>query len=503
VVRSGTLPPVARQSIPRFDLYAELGLDPSADMVAIEAAYRELVDGEPEATGAAGVRRTARMRIARDWLTDPDLRERYDASRARSAARAAGKVASKPSGDIPWPAADLARAEAEAAAEADQARARAEVEAETEAREAEAAAQAGAVGGAVGGAVAAAARHDSETRIHWSATPTAPSQDELGDDPRRAAPPVVMPRRRGPMAAIGRVAMVVALGVAAYLITSNLGLLNFAAATPTASPPRASTPEPTLAPPSNVATLPPPTTTPSTAPTEPGTTDLPVAELQQGAYDTIQALIAAAAAGDVETAQRYLGDTAPMLRASGLRQAEWPQLAGPADLGIQQYGDLYIAIHDIDRLTSSDAATWTFDYGDRPLAAYRTEGKNVHDLWWVESDGEHHIFLRLTMATLSPRTFRATLSWTFDPARPNDATYFRRAAIDVTSLSFDDGEPVLTAGRPVAIVGSTTITTSAMLATPLAGDLPSQVTVQITVTNPRSEGGAGRANPTTFTLPIR
>jgi hypothetical protein len=493
VVRSGTLPPVARQSIPRFDLYGELGLDSSADMVAIEAAYRELIDREPEGTGAAGVRRGARLRIARDWLTDPDLRERYDASRARSAARAAGKAASKPNGDIPWPAADLARAEAEAAAEADQARARAEVEAEMEAREAETAAV----------AAAAAARQEGTTRIHWAATPSAPSEDELVDEPRPARPPVVMPRRRGPMVAMGRVAIVVALALVAYLLTSNLGLLNFAAATPTASPPPATTPEPTAAPPSNVATVAPPTTTPSTAPTEPGATDLPVAELQQGAYDTVQALIAAAAAGDVETAQTYLGDSAPLLRASGLRQAEWPQLTGPADLAIQREGDLYVATHDIDRMTSSDGATWTFDYGDRPLAAYRSEGKNIHDLWWVESDGEHHIFLRLTVATLSPQTFRATLSWTFDPARSDDATYFRRAAISITSLSFDDGEPVLTAGQPVPIVGSTSITTSAMLATPLAGELPSQVAVEITVTNPHTEGGAGRANPTTFTLPIR
>jgi hypothetical protein len=480
---------VARQSIPRFDLYGELGVDPSADTETIETVYREFIQNEPDLTRPADLRRAARRRIARDWLIDPESRSRYDASRARAATRAADRAAQS-KGDIPWPAADLARAEAEAAAEAAQAQARAEVEAETEAREAEAAAV----------AAATAVPRDATTRIQWSATPAVPVPTPLADE-ARSADPAARRRRRGPLVALGRVAIVAAFAIAAYVITSNLGLLNFTAARPTASPEPVRTTEPTAAPPSTVVTLPPPTT--PVEPTQPGATDLPVAQLQQSAYDTFQALIAAAAAGDVDTAQTYLGDSAPLLRASGLRQAEWPQLAGPADLAIQREGELYVATYDIERLTSPDGATWTFDYGDRPLAAYRSDGKNIHDLWWVESDGKHHMFLRLTVATLSPRTFRATLTWTFDPARPDDATYFRRAAIDVTSLSFDDGPPVLTAGQPVPIVGSSSITTSAMLATPLTGDLPTQVVVEITVSNPRTEGGARRENPTTYTLPIR
>jgi hypothetical protein len=55
----------------------------------------------------------------------------------------------------------------------------------------------------------------------------------------------------------------------------------------------------------------------------------------------------------------------------------------------------------------------------------------------------------------------------------------------------------------VAIVGSTFVITSVMLATPYTGALPSQLVLEITVTNPRTVGGPGRENPTTYTLPIR
>ena len=152
VVRGGTLRSVARQSIPRIDLYGELGVDPSADAVEIEAAYRDLVDRQPEVAGAAGVRRAARLRLAREWLTDTERRSRYDASRARAAIRAAGReTAARAQDNIPWPAADLARAEAEAAEEAARA-------AEDSARAADEASRAAAV-----------------TSIAWSATPHDPA----------------------------------------------------------------------------------------------------------------------------------------------------------------------------------------------------------------------------------------------------------------------------------------------------------------------------------------
>ncbi|HTK43853.1 MAG TPA: hypothetical protein VL749_00680 [Patescibacteria group bacterium] len=460
---------MARQSIPRFDLYGELGVDPSADTVAIEAAYRGLIDREPMASGAAGVRRSARLRLARDWLVDAELRGRYDASRARAAARAAGKPA-RAGGDIPWPAADLARAEAEAEAEAHEAQ----------------------------GAQGAVPHQDAPTRIEWSATPAAAAL--AGDVPAesgRAGSPGRR-RSRGPAVALGRLALLVALAVAAYAITSNLGLLSAALNSPTASPPPATL---TPAPPTLAATIL-PTTAPTPEPTLPGPTDIPIATLQQGAWDTVQRVQAAATADDLATIQSLVGDTASGLRLSGVRQVEFPPVAVGAFV-TQRAGELYDAVADPYHLTSTDGQAWTFDWADRPLAAYRPAGKDIHDLWWTESDGKHHLYLRITVATLSRQSVYATLTWTFDPARPDDATYFKRAAIDVTGVSFDDGPPVLTSGQPVAIVGSTFVITSVKLATPYTGALPSQLVLEITVTNPRTIGGAGRENPTTYTLPIR
>src|SRR5207244_2997147 len=77
----------------RFDLYAALGVDPSADLVAIEQAYLDLIDAQSGNTGASTERRIFRARVAREWLTDPELRGRYDTSRARAASRSAAKAA--------------------------------------------------------------------------------------------------------------------------------------------------------------------------------------------------------------------------------------------------------------------------------------------------------------------------------------------------------------------------------------------------------------------------
>ena len=471
---------MARQSIPRIDLYGELGVDPAADSVEIEAAYRELIDRQPDAGGPGGpggARRAARLRQARDWLTDTERRNRYDASRARAAVRAAGKAAARPHDVIPWPAADLARAEAEAAEEAT--RAAAETAVAAEAADAAEAAE--------------AARAAAATSIAWSATPPdpMPANAAYRDAARAGAPP--RRRSRRPAVALGRVILVLAVALAAYLVATNLGSFNVAVnPTATTQPLTAPPPSPTVP-----ATIP-----PTTAPTAPGPTDIPVAVLQQGAWDAVQAVQAAAAAKDLATIQSLVGDTAPDLRLSGVGQVEFPPVA-VGDFGTQHEGGLYIALAAPYRLTSTDGQTWIFDWADRPLAAFRSSGKDIHDLWWTEKDGQHHLYLRITVATLSKQSVRAELTWTFDPARPDDATYFERAAIDVTGVSFDDQPAVLTAGLPVAIVGRTFVITSVMLTTPYSGALPSQLVLEITVTNPRTVGGPAREVPTTYTLPIR
>jgi curved DNA-binding protein CbpA len=64
--------------IPEFDLYAELEVSRSATKAAIEAAYRSLAkQTHPDATGKSDAR-FKRINIARQWLTDSELRRRYD-----------------------------------------------------------------------------------------------------------------------------------------------------------------------------------------------------------------------------------------------------------------------------------------------------------------------------------------------------------------------------------------------------------------------------------------
>jgi hypothetical protein len=69
---------------PDFDLYRELGVDPSARPEAIEAAWRSLVKRHhPDVNRRARPERIRRINIAHDWLSDPELRARYDATRPR------------------------------------------------------------------------------------------------------------------------------------------------------------------------------------------------------------------------------------------------------------------------------------------------------------------------------------------------------------------------------------------------------------------------------------
>jgi hypothetical protein len=497
VVRGGTLRAVARQAIPRFDLYAALGVEPSADLVAIEAAYLALVEREDPDSSAAANRRIVRARIARDWLTDPDLRTTYNASRARAAARSAGKGSSPanatgaadaattsdaapdqiedgveraPVEAIPWPAADFDRAER--------------------------AASAAALGRD------AADPDPRESTIHWSAIPP-----EAPDAPAAPAAAVRASRRstrtrRMPVGALGWGALIVAGAVAAYLLFTAFGSSN-TASRETATPPIptptllvTASPQPSIAAPSVAPTTAPP---PSANPP-----DIDTVAMRQAAWDTLQSLIAAAEAGDVETAQTMLGDTAPGLRASGLRRAAFPGVTA-LQLNVQPDATGYVAIADeTSRLTSPDGKTWTFDYGDRPLATYRTSSTDTHDLWWEESDGQHHLHVRIAYATLSKQTVAVRVAWSFDADRPDDATYFERSELILSGLTFDGAPDILLAGPRIPMAGTTTVTTSAMYAAgTLPAVLPKRISIGITITNPRTVGGADRAIDTTFLLAIR
>jgi curved DNA-binding protein CbpA len=72
------------ESIPDFDLYAALGVTPGADAEAIRSAHREAVrHAHPDVMsgGTADDDEAKRLNVARDWLTDPGRRARYDESR--------------------------------------------------------------------------------------------------------------------------------------------------------------------------------------------------------------------------------------------------------------------------------------------------------------------------------------------------------------------------------------------------------------------------------------
>jgi hypothetical protein len=445
-------PPVARQSIPRFDLYGELGVEPSADTDAIEAAYHALIDRQPDAASAANIRSGARLRVAREWLMDPERRNRYDASRARAAARAekaadaearelAGAASEEASGtsEIPWPARDLDRPAA---------------------------------------------------GIEWSSTP----EGALAAD----APSKTRARRTiGAVTLIGLAAIV---GVATYVLAFGLPSTDVADREPTPSPPAQTIGAQTASPPPEPTAA--PTVVPTTAPTPGATEAAPeVAAMQNAAWATIEALKAAAASGDVAAAQPRLGGSAPGLRASGLRRATFP-LVGAEDIGIQREGELYVALAGADRLTSADGLTWTFDYGDRPLAAYRSPGAEpLHDLWWVESDGEHHLYLRVAVATISRSGVTADVRWSFDPSRPDDATYFQNAGLvlsmvdlgGVDYLGATEGTGLITGLSRLTLVG--TLDAGATVAPELR--------LGLTVTNPRTIGGDPRLIDTVWTLAVR
>ena len=437
---------MARQTIPRFDLYTELGVNPSADEATIEAAYRAAMERRYPDVDPADDRRTVRLRLARAWLTDPERRNRYDASRSRAAGRAAGGRKSRSSSNGALAGLDAAASDNAAPAEADAA------------------------------------------TIPW---PVA----DLRRFTEAAAEANVLPRRsrRPAVVGLGIIALALVVATVVVALVTHPAPGGVAGASPTASPAPVATATTAPPSPSPEATVL-PTIVPAT------TVPIDVAALQQAASNTIAALATAAAAGDVATAQTMLGDSAPGLRASGLRRATFPDVQ-PTNIVVTQGDAGYLAAANGDLLTSIDGITWTFNYGDRPLAAYRSpSGEPVHDLWWVESDGEHHLYLQVGVATISRSGVTVKVDWTFSPSRPDDATYFRRAELVISSVSLDDIEASVTA-EALRMAGVTTLTPTASFNG--GGSVPERLTIELTLTNPRTAGGPGRPNPTTFNLRVR
>jgi curved DNA-binding protein CbpA len=74
------MPP--RQPIPDDDLYRRLGVPSDAGIEAIEVAWRALLRRHhPDVAGPESTDLARRINVARDWLSDPALRARYDRER--------------------------------------------------------------------------------------------------------------------------------------------------------------------------------------------------------------------------------------------------------------------------------------------------------------------------------------------------------------------------------------------------------------------------------------
>ena len=98
-----------RPMLPADDLYARLELPADASFEAIEIAWRALLKRHhPDVAGPAADQLAKRINVAHDWLSDPDLRARYDRERhprrtaspstlGRRRPAAAGPAPSRPS----------------------------------------------------------------------------------------------------------------------------------------------------------------------------------------------------------------------------------------------------------------------------------------------------------------------------------------------------------------------------------------------------------------------
>lgn len=109
--------------VPDDDPYARLELAPDASPEAIELAWRALLKlHHPDVAGdsAEALERAKRINVAHDWLSDPDLRVRYDRERAGlpAAGTRGGHGSRRDAGGRSWPEASRRATERGAAARA-------------------------------------------------------------------------------------------------------------------------------------------------------------------------------------------------------------------------------------------------------------------------------------------------------------------------------------------------------------------------------------------------
>jgi len=93
------MPP--RPLLPADDLYARLELPTDASFEAVEVAWRALLKRHhPDVAGGAADadERAKRINVAHDWLSDPELRARYDREHAGRGRPARGGDARRPRG---------------------------------------------------------------------------------------------------------------------------------------------------------------------------------------------------------------------------------------------------------------------------------------------------------------------------------------------------------------------------------------------------------------------
>src|SRR6186997_3306950 len=78
--RIQAVPP--RPTLPADDLYARLEIAVDASPEVVEVAWRSLLRRHhPDVAGPDGLERSKRINVAHDWLSDPELRARYDRER--------------------------------------------------------------------------------------------------------------------------------------------------------------------------------------------------------------------------------------------------------------------------------------------------------------------------------------------------------------------------------------------------------------------------------------